>query len=45
MDKNIVIVCQARDVAGDTVINVLGMSIVFEVFMVGVNCDGSWSTY
>ena len=45
MNENIVIVCEARDVAGDTAINVLGVSVVFEVFVVGVNGDGSWGTH
>ena len=41
MDEGIVVVCQARYILGNAAINVLGVAVVFKVFVVCVNRDGS----
>ena len=40
VDKDIVVIGQLRYITCNTSINMLGVTVVFEIFMVCVNCDG-----
>ena len=45
VNKGEIVICKARNVLRDTTIDVLTMSIIFEVFVIHVDSDGVSSAY
>ena len=45
MYKGVIVVCESWYILGDVMVDVLRVPIIFEVLMVGVDCNGVLGAY